>query len=258
MTRLHLGAVARELEEAGCIAARAEAEILVAEAPDAVTLRRWVGRRVQGEPLAWITGTTVFCGRTLRVAPGVYIPRSQTEEVARRAVAVLAGQGRGGHLVADLCTGAGAIAAHLLAEVPTLSVVGVDLDPRAVACAASNGVPTVRGDLDRPLRSGRFAVVTAVVPYVPTPELAFLPADVRRYEPLLALDGGSDGLDVARRVVGGAARLLEPGGSLLLELGGDQDEALEPELRAAGFADIVAWYDADGDLRGVHARRDPA
>jgi release factor glutamine methyltransferase len=227
----------------------------VAEAPDAVTLRRWVGRRVQGEPLAWITGTTVFCGRTLRVATGVYIPRPQTEEVARRAVTVLTGQDHDTGPVADLCTGAGAIAAHLLAEVPSASVVGVDLDPRAVACAASNGVPSVRGDLDGPLRPGRFTVVTAVVPYVPTAELAFLPADVRRYEPLLALDGGSDGLDVARRVVRGAARLLEPGGSLLLELGGDQDEALEPELLAAGFDDSVAWHDADGDLRGLQAHR---
>ena len=97
-------------------------------------------------------------------------------------------------------------------------------------------------------------VVTAVAPYVPTDELAFLPADVTRYEPLHALDGGGDGLTLVRRVIADAARLLRSGGWLLLELGGAQDAALAVELAAHGFADVSQWADDDDDLRGLAAR----
>jgi release factor glutamine methyltransferase len=244
------GVVAR-LRTAGCVAAEDEARELLAAAPDGEVLEAWISRREHGEPLAWITGRMEFCGRCLHVAPGVYVPRVQSEELAWRSGRLLPAHGR----AADLCTGAGAIAAHLLAEVPTASVVGVDLDPQAVACAVSNGVRAVVGDIDLPLGpSGSFDVVTSVPPYVPTDELRLLPADVQRYEPRAALDGGVDGLDVARRIVSAAARLLAPGGWLLLEIGGDQDQALAPELAASGFGDIESWRDEDGDLRGVAAR----
>jgi release factor glutamine methyltransferase len=192
-----------------------------------------------------------FCGRWLDVAPGVYVPRVQSEELARRAGRLLPEHGR----AADLCTGAGAIAAHLMAQVPTASVIGVDLDPKAVACAARNGVRAVLGGVDSPLGAdGSFDLVTAVPPYVPTSELRLLPADVQRYEPRLALDGGDDGLDVARRVVATAGRLLRPGGWLLIEVGADQDEVLAPDLTASGFGDVESWPDEEGDLRGLAAR----
>lgn len=244
--------MARRLAAAGCVAAREEAEELVAGAAgDGDVLERAIARREQGEPLAWITGWTSFCGRRLRVDGGVYVPRPQSEELARRAAALLPAGGA----AADLCTGAGAIAFHLRGEVPGASVVGVDRDPAAVACARRNGVAAVRGELGEPLRPGAFDVVTAVAPYVPTGEMAFLPADVLRYEPPAALDGGVDGLDVVRRVVAAAARLLRPGGFVVLELGGEQDRLLGPGLADAGFAGAHAWHDADGDLRGVAARR---
>jgi release factor glutamine methyltransferase len=250
--------VAERLAVAGCVAAEEEADELVAAAPDDGVLDTWIRRRERGEPLAWITGTTLFCGRPLRVDPGVYVPRHETEELARRAAARLreavATGGRGRARAGDLCTGAGAVAAHLASAVPGAAVVGVDIDPRAVTCARRNGVAAVRGDLDAPLRSGAFDVVTAVAPYVPRRDIGFLPADVRRYEPRRALDGGDDGLDVVRRVVGGAARLLRTGGWLLVEVGGDQDELLAPSLTAAGFAALVSWRDEDGDLRGIAAR----
>jgi len=94
-----------------------------------------------------------------------------------------------------------------------------------------------------------------VAPYVPTAAIGYLPADVVRYEPRSALDGGEDGLAVVRRIVAGAARLLVAGGWLLLELGADQDEALAGDLGAAGFDIAEAWRDAEGDLRGLAARR---
>lgn len=243
--------MAARLRAAGCVAAEEEAHELLSTASDRRALEGLLRRREQGEPLAWITGGLNFCGRWVHVAPGVYVPRIQSEELAERAARRLPEHGH----AADLCTGAGAIAAHLLAEVPTASVIGVDLDPEAVACAARNGVRAVVGDVDEPLGPDHsFDVVSAVPPYVPTAELRLLPADVQRYEPRAALDGGADGLDVARRVVTAASRLLTPGGWLLIELGGDQDDLLAPDLTAAGFGEVESWHDEDGDLRGLAAQ----
>jgi release factor glutamine methyltransferase len=248
---VNLDAVVDRLVAAGCVAADAEARQLVAGAPDAVTLDGWVRRREAGEPPAWITGAVDFCGRRVRVDPGVYVPRPQTEVLARRASRLLPPSGR----AVDLCTGSGAVAAHLRAEVPTASVVGVDVDPVAVRCARGNGVPALVGDLAGALRGDATVdLVTAVSPYVPTNDLAFLPADVRRYEPRRALDGGGDGLNVVRRVIADAARLLRAGGWLLLELGGAQNHAVVAQLTERGFTAEQSWHDADGDLRGVAAR----
>ncbi|HEX4776309.1 MAG TPA: HemK family protein methyltransferase [Acidimicrobiia bacterium] len=242
------------LRAAGCVAAEEEARELLAHAPDGATLDAWVARREQGEPLAWITGQTCFLGGHVRVEPGVYVPRVQTEELARRAAGALP---RGGRAV-DLCTGSGAIAAHLRATVPSAHVVGVDVDVRAAMCARRNAVPAIVADVRSvPLRSHVFDVVTAVPPYVPTNAMPLLAADVRRYEPAIAVDGGADGLAVARHVVATAARLLRPGGVLLLELGGEQDDALVPTLAAAGFPSAEPWHDDDGALRGVAAAARP-
>ena len=243
-----VAAVVDRLAAAGCVAAAEEAAELLAAAPDRPTLDAWLRRREQGEPVAWLTGTATFCGRALHVAPGVYVPRLRSEELAHRAATLLTDRGR----ALDLCTGAGAVAAHLMAQVPTAAVVGTDIDVRAAACARRNGVPTVVADLAAPLRRHQgFDVITAVAPYVPTGELRLLAADVQRHEPGAALDGGADGLDVVRRVVAAARRLLRPGGSLLIEVGGGQDEALGPTLAAAGFDLVTPWWDDDGDLRGI-------
>lgn len=245
-----LAATTGRLRRAGCVAADVEARELVVGAPDPPTLAHWLERRERGEPLAWITGTTRFGAAHLRVAPGVYVPRPQSEELARRAEAALPPGGR----AVDLCTGSGAVAAHLQARVPTATVLGIDNDPRAVACARGNGVLAVVGDLaDPPVAVGRADVATVVAPYVPTDALPLLPADVRRYEPVAALDGGPDGLVLVRAAIGAARRILRPGGWVFLELGSDQDRAVAPWL--AGFAEAHPWYDADGDLRGVAARR---
>jgi release factor glutamine methyltransferase len=109
--------------------------------------------------------------------------------------------------------------------------------------------------LAEPLRSEvGFDLVTAVAPYVPTGELRLLPADVQRYEPRLALDGGTDGLDLVRRAIAAARRLLRPGGWLLVEVGGTQDKVLAPTLAEAAFDLVTHWWDDDGDLRGIASR----
>jgi release factor glutamine methyltransferase len=243
--------VATRLAAAGCVAAEEEAEELITAARDDNTLEMWISRREQGEPLAWIIGSVQFCGRTLRVERGVYVPRYQSEELARRAATIL---GANGGRAVDLCTGAGAIAAHLMAAVPAATVIGIDIDIRAAVCARGNGVHALVADLDEPLRREGFDLVTAVAPYVPTGKLRLLPADVLRYEPRLALDGGADGLDVVRRAVVAAARLLRPRGWLVAELGGEQDQALGPTLAACGFHTVTTWFDDDGDLRGLAAQ----
>ncbi len=227
---------------------------MIAAAPDPRVLEAWLCRRERGEPLAWITGSLEFGGRSLHVSPGVYVPRIQSEGLARRAARLLSDEGR----AVDLCTGAGAIAAHVQYEVPTASVIGVDVDVEAAACARRNGVRALVGDLDLPLRpDGATDVVTAVPPYVPTGDLRLLPSDVQRYEPRAALDGGPDGLDVARRVVAAARRLLRPGGWLLVELGGDQDEVLAREMGPLGFGELESWRDDDDELKGLAARLSP-
>lgn len=245
------GSLVSRLAAAGCVAPAAEAAELVAAAPGGRVPEAWVARRQAGEPLAWITGSVTFAGRRLRMRPGVYVPRPQTEELARRAAAHLPAGGR----AVDLCTGAGAVAAHLRAAVPGATVVGVELDERAARVARANGVPVVVGDLADALALDHADVVTAVAPYVPSADLELLPADVRDHEPRRALDGGDDGLVLVRRVVTAAAALLRPGGRLLVEVGGGQDRVLAGHLHAHGFVDPVPWHDEEGDLRGLAATR---
>lgn len=243
------------LRSAGCIAAEEEAAELAAAASDQHQLRELLKRRCTGEPLAWLLGRVDFCGERVIVTPGVYVPRWQTEKLAREAAARLPAEG----VAVDLCTGSGAVAVVMRRLRPKARVLGTEVDPSAAACARANGVEVFEGDLDAGLPAGirgLVDVVTAVVPYVPTSELAFLPRDVTTYEPVAALDGGRDGLRVLVPSVTAASRLLRPGGSLLLEVGGDQARQLAPVLRQHGFSTIRVSLDEEGDLRAVYCRRD--
>jgi release factor glutamine methyltransferase len=244
---------AARLRAAGCIAADEEAAMLVASAGSPEELERMLARRESGEPLAWITERTRFAGLELHVGPGVYVPRPHTESLAREAAARLPAGG----LAVDLCTGCGAIAAVLLAAVPSARVLATDLDPAAVSCARGNGVDALQGDLTQPLPAGLHGgvdLVTACPPYVPDADLHLLARDVRAHEPLLALAGGADGLDVARRCVEAAARLLRPGGWLLIEIGGRQAGPIAAHMERQGLAAVHTGRDADGYDRHVRAR----
>ena len=241
------------LEAGGFVAAEEEAaELEAAAGGDAGRLEAMLARRLTGEPLAWITGSAPFCELQIRVDPGVYVPRWQTEQLARRAAALLPETG----LAIDLCTGAGAIARVLTAARPDARVVAADLDERAVACARANGIEAYQGDLFEPLPAGlegRADVVVAVVPYVPTPDLPLLQRDTFTFETTRSYDGGPDGLHILRRVAAGARDFLRPGGVLLLELGGDQAELLRADLEQAGYGDVAVLSDEDGDVRGIEA-----
>jgi release factor glutamine methyltransferase len=251
--RLDRVSVTQILAEAGCIAASEEADELIrAAAGDSGMLDDLVSRRTNGEPIAWLTGAVTFCGVRLFVAPGVYVPRRQTEPLARRAVTLLPSAG----VAADLCTGTGAVAAVLAMAVPTARVLATELDRNAARCARRNGVEVFEGVLDDPLPRAfehRVDVLTAVVPYVPTDSLRLLPHDVQVFEPRLALDGGVDGMHLLKAVVRRSTRWLRPGGWLLLEVGGDQAEPIGRSLHKFGFMGIDIMADDDGDVRAICA-----
>jgi release factor glutamine methyltransferase len=239
------------------VAAEKEAALLRAAAGDADELETLVRRRTAGEPLAWLVGGVDFGGLRVKVHPGVYVPRLQTEALAERAASLLPSQG----VAVDLCTGAGAVAAVLQARRPSATVIATDIDPGAVACARENGVEALLGDLDAPLPPalhGAVDVLTAVVPYVPSDELVFLPRDVVAFEPIRALDGGRDGVEVLSTVVARSTRWLRPGGWLLLEIGGRQAATVIAATEAAGFGECTILRDEEGDDRAVVGRRLPA
>ena len=245
--------LAELLADAGFVAAAEEAgELLSRAAGDPQRLDALVARRLTGEPLAWITGSVSFCGLEVLVDPGVYVPRWQSEPLALRAAERLPANG----VAVDVCTGAGAIAKTLMARRPGARVVATDLDERAVACARRNGVEAYPGDLLGPLAralDGRVDVVVGVVPYVPTPDLPLLQRDTLTFESTLSYDGGEDGTALLRRVVADSPRFLRSGGALLLELGGQQADALSDDLGRQGYVDVDVLRDEEGDVRGIEA-----
>jgi release factor glutamine methyltransferase len=237
--------IVTRLRAAGCVFAEEEAELLISAARTPAELDVMVGRRVAGLPVEQVVGWAAFCGLRIAVEPGVFVPRRRTEFLARQAVALASP----GDVMVDLCCGTGAIAAALCAAVPDTEAHAADIDPVAVRCARRNVPGHVhQGDLYEPLPQslrGRVAVLTANVPYVPTGEIGLLPAEARAYEPLAALDGGPDGLDVLRRVAREAPDWLAPGGHLLTEVSERQvpaAEAVAGELavRAARSAELDA------------------
>ena len=247
--------IVRALASGGCVDPEAEAAaIFEAAGEGAGVIDQMVARRLSGEPLAWIAGGVRFCGVRVRVDPGVFVPRPQTESLARRAVELLPEQG----VAVDLCTGSGAVAAVLRSRRPNATVLATDLDPAAVACARGNGVDALLGDLDGPIpvgMRGRVDVVTAVVPYVPAEELHLLPRDALEHEPRHALDGGPGGTAVLVRAAGAADRLLRPGGGVLLELGGEQADEIGSVLAQHGMGQTRVLRDRDGRDRAIEARR---
>jgi release factor glutamine methyltransferase len=243
------------LAGAGFVAAGDEArELLACAGGDGAVLDALLGRRLTGEPLAWITGSVPFCDVAVRIDPGVYVPRWHSEPLARRAGERLPAGGT----AIDLCTGSGAIARALAAIRPGARVVASEIDQPAVACATANGVEVYQGDLFAPLPRGLEGcvdVVVAVVPYVPTPALPLLQRDTFRFESSLHYDGGRDGTDILRRVLAESTRFLRDGGALLVELGGDQADALASDLDRLGYRDVNVLSDEEGDVRGVEATR---
>jgi release factor glutamine methyltransferase len=231
------------LRAAGCVFAEEEARLLVdaASAPD--VLARMVRRRVAGEPLEHVLGWVDFRGRRVAVEPGVFVPRRRTGLLVDQAAVLLTPPNR--RRVVDLCCGCGAVGAALLSEVEGAEVYAADVDPVAVRCARRNlpAASVYQGDLYAALPDalrGRVDVVVANAPYVPTGAFDTLPHEARDHEPTIALDGGTDGLDVLRRVVAEASPWLAPGGHVAVEVGEDQLPTMTAVFQRYGFTSRVA------------------
>ncbi|TYB56634.1 putative protein N(5)-glutamine methyltransferase [Nonomuraea sp. PA05] len=254
-------AIVARLRAAGCVFAEDEAGLLLSTASTPAGLDAMVARRVAGEPLEHVLGWAEFCGLRVYVEPGVFVPRPRTGFLISAAVG-LAGEAGGTPVVLDLCCGTGAMGAAVVAGLGRAELHAADLDPAAVRCARRNlsGTASVyEGDLYEPLPAtlrGRVDILIASPPYVPSESVGLLPPEARLHEPLLALDGGADGLDVVRRVIGGAPGWLAPGGRLLVETSERQAEATADAVRAAGLDARVATSD-DLDATAVIGTRHP-
>jgi release factor glutamine methyltransferase len=189
----------------------------------------WVQRRAAGEPIAYILGRRAFYDREILVAPGVLIPRPETELLLEAALTHAASLSR--PIVADIGTGSGALAVTFAANCPTAQVYAVDISPQALQIARHNAeqnqasVTFFEGDLLAPLieRGIKCDILMANLPYIAHDELSQLA--VSAYEPHLALDGGPDGLDLVRRLIADLRRVCDPGALALLEIGADQGAA---------------------------------
>lgn len=212
-------------------------------------------RREKREPLQYILGEAPFMGLMLRTAPGVLIPRFDTEALCQQAIARMTDGAR----VLDLCTGTGALAVAIARQYPRARVFAGDISPQAVSLARENAVrcgvalDARMGDLFAPFAGETFDIIVSNPPYIPTGDLAGLQAEVKK-EPALALDGGPDGLTLYRRIAADAPAHLTDRGWLLLEIGSGQAADVR-SLLASDFEQISVHADLNGLDRVVAGRR---
>ena len=260
-----------QFESAGIENPRLEAEILLAhllkvdriqlytrwdeEYPDFPNeeFRTLVSRRSNREPLAYITGQREFWSLDFTVAPGVLIPRPETEFVVEAAVRHLS---RGAARIVDVGTGSGNIAVCLAREIPKARIFALDISEMVLQVASKNAarhqvsgqIMFLRTDLFSAFASNRLSrIIDGVVsnpPYIPSADISALAPDVRIFEPRLALDGGADGLDYYRRLIHESKGVLKPGGWLIMEMGYGQRDALVREAQGCGYEvrEIIADY----------------
>ena len=239
------GLVAR-LRAAGCVFAEDEAALLEGEPVSPQEREAMVVRRVAGEPLELILGWAEFCGLRIRVAPGVFMPRQRSALMVD--LAIPAAERGASRWVLDLGCGTGALGAAVAARVPEAEIWATDIDPAAVECARWN-LPADRvllGDLYDPLPHDLgFDVIVANAPYVPSDQIRNMPPEARDHEHHVALDGGTDGLDIQRRVIERAPKHLAPGGVLVIEASQEQAPVTASLMREQ---DLVAEIHHDEGL----------
>jgi release factor glutamine methyltransferase len=200
-------------------------------APDALRdkFRALVKERAAGKPVAYLVGQREFFSLPFEVTPDVLIPRPETETLVVRALDLAKERAKGGALhIADVGTGSGILAVTLAKRLPQARVTAIDVSPKALAVAKRNAekhgvadrITWIEGDVLAGVPSApTFDLIVSNPPYVLSGEMATLSADVRNYEPALALDGGEQGTDVIERLLPQSAERLRPGGWLLIEIG---------------------------------------
>lgn len=212
------------------------------EAAELAAFKDCIKRRVQHQPVAYITGHKEFMGLEFKVTPATLIPRPDTEILVEAVLQRLkAGAEAENSLIADIGTGSGAICLSLLNYLPRLQAVTVDISPEALAVAEENAeglglserIEFLQGDMLEPLKvqrerfAGRLSAIVSNPPYIPRGDIAGLEPDVRAFEPMGALDGGEDGLDFYRRLLADGAELLQEDGFLAMEAGIHQAQQLK-------------------------------
>ena len=227
--------------------------------------RSLLARRLGNEPLQYVIGETEFMGLTMTVDPGVLIPRPETELLAEKAIELI--RQRAGHhpRILDIGTGSGCIAITLGCRFPDSAIFGLDVSPDALRVAAHNirrhrvtNVSLVRGDIFEDVLPGMmFELLVANPPYVSEDEFRSLQPEVRDFEPRSATTDGSDGLRFARRIADFARERLMPGGSLLMEIGYGQGEAVTGIVRDTGMVDVALLDDFAGIPRVVIGVKPP-
>lgn len=232
-------------------------------ADEKTRFRELIKQRLDGCPVAYLVGRRDFYLLSFEVSPAVLIPRPDTETLVEQALRIL--KPLPSPAVLDLGTGSGCVAISLAHQSKTAAVTAVDLSPDALDVAGRNAaahgvadrVGFLRGDLFEPLPAdARFDLIVSNPPYIAHEEFADLAADVREYEPRLALDGGPDGLAFYRRIAAGTDRFLKPGGSVLVEIGWKQEPAVRALFDAnAGWSVGPSVKDPGGHFRVVSAKK---
>ncbi len=226
----------------------------IIEQKDEERYRDLLQKRGSHIPLQHLTGTCDFMGLTFQVNDQVLIPRQDTETLVESALSRL----KEGDRALDLCTGSGCIILSLEKLAPGIRGLGADISAAALAVAKRNrdslGLESdfCRSDLFEGIE-GVFDMIVSNPPYIASGKIPGLMEEVRGFEPLLALDGGADGLDFYRRIIKDARNFLKPGGWLGLEIGYDQREAVEELLRRQGFIRTETLQDLAGLDRTVWA-----
>lgn len=221
-----------------------------------------ISRRARREPVSQILGHREFWGREFDLAPGVLTPRPETEWLVEEALACAAACRTETPVILDACTGCGCVAISLACALPHARVIATDLCWQALALARRNAarhgvadrVALIRTSLAAGLR-GPLDLAVANPPYVPTPDLDTLPPEVRNYESRLALDGGSDGLQTIRALIGEAARVVRPEGWLLFEFGAGQHVQIPALLGGTCWHLVRIQRDLQGHPRTAVCRR---
>lgn len=279
--REFINRIARDLEAGGCASPRLDAEVLLAHClgkdrlylftnahmrlpeTDVQRFLQLASRRRQGEPVAYIIGRKEFWSGVFEVNRRVLIPRPETEILVEECLKVHAAANSGHARILELGTGSGAIGVTLAAELKDVFVAATDISPEAVAvarrnarrCGVENRMAFLAGNLFAPL-SGKFDMIVSNPPYISEREYEDLPADVKLYEPSLALRAGPDGMDFHREIILQSDGHLKAGGWLMLEIGSGQKEETEALFRQIGLFDEIRFRrDYAGWYRVAAARK---